>query len=154
LEFCKDSQIIPYNASDHITNQILVVENIVISKIYEIKTKEGVENLYFGGPALRQNLQVMSILNDFKSGKDSPEIKSQIRHLDRPSRELIFKYPIDEKSIETETNLINELKQIRTKLIKKEKGEDLATTQESKQKPSYKPKPFSCWSIFSCFKLR
>jgi hypothetical protein len=47
LEFCKDSQVIPYNASDHITNQILVVENIVISKIYEIKTKEGVKNLYF-----------------------------------------------------------------------------------------------------------
>ena len=154
LEFCKDSGNIPYNASDHITNQILVVENIVISKIFEKKTEEKVTRLYFSGIGMGENLQVMSILYDFKSSKDSPEIKKQIRDLDRPSRELIFKYPIDKELIEEETKLINELKQIRTKLIKKEKGEDLATTQESKQKPSYKPKPVSFWSMFSCFKLR
>ena len=46
----------------------------------------------------------MTILYDFKSDKDSPEIRNLIRRLDQPSREPIFKYPIDQELIEKEKN--------------------------------------------------
>ena len=106
---------------------------------------------YFSGVGLGENPLVMTILCA-KSDKDSPEIINLIRRLDQPSKKLIFKYPIDSKLIENETKLIDELKQIRTKLINKEKGEEKGGNLAQK-KPSPQTKPVSCWSVLSLFRF-
>ncbi len=202
LEFCKDSQDIPYNASDHIKNQILAVENIVLLKIFQTKTTETTTKFYFSGMGLAENLQAMTFLyssapkevlsgpapdadlsgpalalatrNDpkprksfminFKSclpsfiGGNSSKIDPQSKViknitaltsiLDPDSKKLILKYPIDDKLIKQEKELIDQLKQLQTKLIKKEKGEEKYRSLAQK-KPSPKTKPVSCWSMLS-----
>ena len=50
--------------------------------------------------------------------------------------------------IKQEKELIDQLKQLQTKLIKKEKGEEKGENLAQK-KPSPQTKPVSCWSMLS-----
>jgi ankyrin repeat protein len=169
LEFCKDFQDIPYNASDYITNQILAIENFVLLKIFKNKTTEKTNKFYYSGNGMAQNLQVMTFLHlsepneDLSEDEDLSKIdpkpneklrkfKRLTRVLDPATREIILKYPIDEKLIETEIKLIDELNQIRTKLINKEKERDFTLAGEPRNNPSSETSQVSCFSRLKIFR--
>jgi hypothetical protein len=83
--------------------------------------------------------------------KEIKNITALTSIFDPASKKLILKYPIDDNLIGQEKELIDQLKQLQTKLIEKEKGRNLA--QEEQKKPSPKLRPASCWSVLSLFKF-